>query len=167
MNQFEPDPGLEDRTIEKLVRSGLIRKDATMKQLGWVLRLTAAIVILGAGIFIGAKMFNAAPAEQYSYLLLLHEDESYENGDEGTRFAEYGNWMRNLQQEHIAITGEKLDNAMTMCDKDDAKTEEATASVTGFFMIRVSSKEDAVRIAMESPHVKHGGKIEIREIVNQ
>ena len=52
-------------------------------------------------------------------------------------------------------------SSVTVTDGIAAESKEA---VGGFFIVNVASMDEAVKIASESPMIKHGGRLEVRQI---
>lgn len=157
------DRVLEGRIVDQLRKEGLIA--AASSKMKITLRL-AAIVVFGIGLFLFGAFYSSSFKEESSYnyiLLLSNSEQMFTNDPTSGRFEEYGRWSRGIQKQGISITGEKLS-----ASKVTIGSPETTASIfTGFFLVSVSSEAEAVRLAGTCPHVKYGGAIEIRKIVNQ
>lgn len=164
MKETKQDSSLEDRTVERLITEGLIKRKSGVYRIHWATSMAAALIIFLVGGYAGST-FRKSTAASYNYVLLLHQDSTFDEGD--GHFAEYGQWMQGLKTQGVTIGGEKLGDDVFLTDGTTPYDQDRIKMVTGFFMIGVDSKETAMKIAMGSPHVKHGGKIEIREIVNE
>lgn len=116
---------------------------------------------------------GAADPSADRYLLLLYESpERLEIPEEETArlVAEYGAWAAEQQREGALLAGEKLaDDGLVLVEDDGLQvTREPGAGaarvLSGFFLVRAESYEEARRIAESCPHLDHGGQIEIRRI---
>lgn len=128
----------------------------------------AAGFVLGfaSGQFRGAER-SSAPAVQPTprFLLLLHEPAlaiALEPGESRARVAEYAAWARSLYADGRLVMAEKLG------DEPGAWLPTAPHAaddvVSGFFLIVAENAADALNVARASPHLKYGGRIEIRRI---
>src|SRR5262249_9464892 len=101
-----------------------------------------------------------------SYILLLHQDASYQWGPGRIALmAEEDRWARGLQKKAELIEGEALADDGHLVTP--TRTVERLASgdyVSGFFLLRAPSDERALAIARSSPHLAHGGRVELRRI---
>jgi hypothetical protein len=152
---------LESRIVDHLRKEGLIK--AASSRIKITLRW-AALIVFGIGLFLfGAFYSSALKEDSYTFILLLSNSEQMFTEDPSGRFEEYGRWSTEIQKQGISITGEKLSSS-----KVTIGTTENTGSIfTGFFLVSVSSEAEAVKLAGTCPHIKYGGAIEIRKIVNQ
>jgi hypothetical protein len=85
---------------------------------------------------------------------------------------EYGAWAKKMREEKRFAGGEKLtDDAgkvlrnkggkIVVTDGPYAETKEV---VGGYFAITAKDYAEACEIARECPHLKYGGRVEVREI---
>lgn len=111
-----------------------------------------------------------------NYLLLLHEepmDYSQLSAEqiEGI-IGEYVAWRHKIEAEGKYVGGEKLKDEggkhLTSTNGNlrvtDGPYTEAKEVIGGYFAISAANYDDAVEIASECPHLKFGGRIELREI---
>lgn len=111
-----------------------------------------------------------------NYMLFLHEDQGQFDGrsqDEMMRvIEEYSAWAAKMREEKRFAGGEKLtDDAgkvlrnkggkIVVTDGPYAETKEV---VGGYFAIIAKDYAEACEIARECPHLKYGGRVEVREI---
>jgi hypothetical protein len=160
-----PATDLESRTVNRLRNEGLIT--TLQRQYKWYWHAAAAIFLLALGMYAGTQVAGDDHEESFSYVLLLHQDDTFPEDRDGSRYTEYGAWMRTIRQAGMSIIGEKVDRKVIVAGKDSIYTDKRSARVSGFFMISAASQEEALKVAAESPHVKYGGTIEVRKIVNQ
>ncbi len=84
-----------------------------------------------------------------------------------THMTEVFAWIEKLTQQGIftaaqPLTSEgKVVSGGTVTDGVFAESKEA---VGGFFIVNVATMDEAVKIAAESPMVKDGGQLEVRQI---
>jgi hypothetical protein len=172
-----PPPGLEDHVVAELHRAGLLHAPSGTFRSRFVrvaLAAAASALLFLAGWLAGSLRPSAPPpAAQPTYALLLRAGPDYREGtpaDEQQRVKEYGAWARGLHQEGRLVSGEKLnDDARTLIARDGTvafldEPRPDQGPVQGFFLIRAASLDQALEIARECPHLRHGGIIEVRAI---
>lgn len=148
--------------------------------------LAACLAAFFAGISIsdrGAGRESAEPgtvgppsAEQW--LLLLYEDAAYlapaTDVERGERVAEYAAWANDLAGRGIVVEGEELagpvesemlDGRRGAIETGPGAPSGPVGTVSGYFVIEASDQAAAVAIARTTPHLAHGGTVEVRRIV--
>ena len=110
------------------------------------------------------------------FILLLHESPTAFDGaspDEIQRvIEEYGAWRQKLADEGQLAGGEKLEDGtarqLTATDGrievTDGPFTEAKEVIGGYFMIQAEDYDQAASISRECPHLRYGGRIEVRRI---
>ncbi|MGD9588953.1 MAG: YciI family protein [Pyrinomonadaceae bacterium] len=111
-----------------------------------------------------------------NYLMLLHEapaDFSQFSAEQiqGV-IQEYIDWRHRIEAEGKFVGGEKLKDeggkhlagANGSMRVTDGPYTEAKEVIGGFFMISAANYDEAVDTASGCPHLKYGGRIELREI---
>ncbi len=74
-------------------------------------------------------------------------------------------WAQALAVEGRLLGGEKLtDEPGRWVSGAPVADERVRSDVSGYFVIRAPSYDEAVDLAMASPHVRYGGVFEIRQI---
>jgi hypothetical protein len=148
--------GLEDDVVARLRAAGELGPAARPGRNGrrwlWTIAAVAAAV---AAIVLWPRRVPNERAAGAAYLLLLYEDSTYQAPPPdgmGARVAEYTRWADSLRAAH------RLDSA--------AELEPGPSEVTGFFIIRAPSRAEAERIAAACPHVRYGGKVELRKLID-
>ena len=159
-----PSPELENRVVDALRERQLIR-NSSKTGLRWFSTAAAAIVILAIG-FAAGRAWNRPQQVQYTHILLLQEDRSFQSGHAEDRVQEYSNWARGVASKGTAITGEKLAHDSRLL-KGDRSESQASGEIAGFFLVRAKSEEDALAISRTCPHLRYGGIIELRKISNE
>lgn len=110
------------------------------------------------------------------FLLLLHESPSdfsdVSAEDMQGIIAEYTAWREDLIARDLFVDGQKLKDEggrhLRAADSGiqvvDGPYSEAKEVLGGFFMIQVENYDAAVNISRECPHLKYGGRIELRQV---
>lgn len=110
---------------------------------------------------------SVAPADSFPrFLLLLYDTRasSHVSYEEMARtVAEYAAWARALRRTGQLIGGEKLKDDSVRWFGGSVATS-AGERIGGYFVIRAHDLTEAQRIAEGCPHLKHGGRIELRAI---
>lgn len=157
---------LESRVVQALQDEGLIR---TNPGSSWLSRIAASLLVFVLGAAAGHYLLPelstppAAPA-QPRYLLLLAGDVT-PAADGSTRAVEYGNWARRLGAQGVSISGEELSpHAETVSDVKGVTFPDLT-TVGGYFLIEASDDTAAAALARTCPHIKYGGSIVIRRLL--
>jgi len=160
--EVAPPPFLERRVLTALQGGEAVRRGNPR----W--RALAALAA-GAGLFFGGLWLGSrrvappAPPERVErYVLLLLEDPGFAPAaSENALVAEYRDWAAGLRQRGLLELGEKLaEPAMLLPD-----AAVAPSRVAGLFILRATSADEAAEIARSCPHLRHGGRIELRRIV--
>ena len=110
------------------------------------------------------------------FILLLHEDPSAFEGVSAEEIQhvieEYGAWRQKLAEEGRLVGGEKLeDGTARQLSATDGRVEvtdgpfaESKEVIGGYFLIEAEDYDEAVTISRECPHLRYGGRIELRRI---
>jgi len=184
-----PVPEPSDELYERFQRRLAAQANAPLRQNRWqrgpivALRIAAvlAAAFLGglAGYALGvrrpaADVGAAAPMVESSptYMLLLRDGTIGPVAPERSEvlIAEYTRWARRLAASGRLVQAEKLeDEGRILAPGDEggrvARLEPASEErVGGFFIVRAADVAEATRIALESPHLRHGGVIELRQV---
>ena len=111
------------------------------------------------------------------YMLLLHSPTS-EKGDLSAEeiqavIGEYMAWKDEIEAQDRLLGGDKLTDDggkhLRMVDGGEIRVTdgpytEVKEALGGFFAIKASGYDEAVEISKTCPHLKYGGRIELREI---
>jgi hypothetical protein len=82
-----------------------------------------------------------------------------------TIVGEYRAWARALEGEGRLVQAEKLaDDAGRSLPAGGAPAGAGGEVLGGFFLIRAADYEEAAALARTHPHLRYGGRVEIREI---
>jgi len=187
--EAEPPPGLRGAVADRLRNAGVLRfREARTAPFGLTRgRLVASLVLAlvvggGLGWWGGARSGEpvverpAAVDGRSRFVLLLYEGPEYraQGSSPAELVQEYTAWARKLDDSRSLVLADKLTDDARVIEPTGAVGGSVPASsplvssglgvVTGFFIVRASSYEEAQRIAAASPHVAHGGRIVIRRI---
>jgi hypothetical protein len=160
---------------ESMIRFGR-QLERSRRRPAWSTGLKAAAVVglLLAGAVLGRLPGGEAPGvteirADSDYILLVRGDEPDRRLPEAQLVAEYRAWANDLASRGTLVGGEKLadDSGRWVSTTERSAEELSRSNVSGFFLIRASSYDEAVDLARQSPHVAYGGILEVRAIDRQ
>ena len=167
-------PGLEERTVEALRARGMLRARTPRPRQAqmWAAAAMLALVAGTAGFALGRARPAVAAAEASSprFLLLLHEDASYQApaGEVAhrERVAEYAGWARELARRGQLVGGDELGDGgwMMTVSQGDSPLVAGGDRIAGYFILRAPDAAAALALGRGCPHLRHGGRIELRAI---
>ena len=136
-----------------------------------------AITDRGAGRE-SAEPGTLGPPSAERWLLLLYEDAAYQapatDEERAGRVAEYAAWANDLAERGIVVEGEELagpvesemlDGRRGAIETGPGAPSGPVGTVSGYFVIEAPDQAAAVAIARTTPHLAHGGTVEVRRIV--
>lgn len=167
------EPGLSPELERRLVASS--RRPAA---LAWARRIAAVLVLAlvgGAGFVAGRSttsipVLSPAPVAVdttlNTYLLLLEEGEwplRQPVSREG-----YRAWAGALRREHRLVSAEKLTDEGGFRVRSDGQAvrpegSERAAHLSGWFLLRARSYDEAIELARRGPHLRHGSVL-VRQV---
>jgi hypothetical protein len=147
-----PGGALEAGTIAALRERGLVRPRRSRAPFVWI---TAAVLAVAAFALV-ARGRAPAPAGP-RFVLLLYAAPS--GPPSAGRHDEYAQWARDLRSRGVAISGEELDGGALLVGSGGAPEPPA-----GFFVVGAPDLSAARDIAATCPHVRHGGRIIVRQV---
>jgi hypothetical protein len=172
----EPPRALKHHVTESLSTRGLLAR-ATWRTpyLGTAAAYaTAAIVLFAGGVMVGRRVGKPAPDLRPHFALLLYEDAGFRPSSHAALVAEYAAWATSLRAQGKLVMGEELDQGETLVlegvgnaaplSPGEARSEIGTLG--GFFILRVANREEALTLARQCPHLKHGGRVVLRRLTN-
>jgi hypothetical protein len=168
----EAVPPPSDRVKETLTTLGVLgpqRRPVRSRMAMRVLAGTAAsILVFALGHRVGRGSVGPRQAAAGRFALFVLGDGT-DGVPEASKVAEYGQWLTTLSQSGIGVSGEKLRNPGWLLGagstRFDAGIDPAPADrITGFFIIAAPTPDSALAIAQGMPHLKHGGRLVLREI---
>jgi len=166
-----PPAVLEERLIQQLISEKLIKKPFTTMTTykKWAAYAAIALLTFLLGNYFGSERSgNDTINPLNGYMLLLHEDENFKEGDPNKMFSEYGQWMKDTFEKGVTITGQELANdAVNVDNHSEAKQlgENTFPRTTGYFILEARSMQEALEVARNNPHIKYGGSIEIKKFM--
>ncbi|MGI8843398.1 MAG: YciI family protein [Gemmatimonadaceae bacterium] len=171
---IDPPDALEHRVRRTLTARGLLRRRPS-SVLRRVAAAAAAVALFAAGYLTGESGRDdlAEPDGAGRYALFLYEDSAFDTSrPEMELVAEYSAWAAALRERGRLETGEQLASAEILLERqadsivvgERGPAAEAGA-LTGLFVIRAASESEALSIARTCPHLKYGGRIAVRAIV--
>ncbi|MBM4193179.1 MAG: hypothetical protein FJ202_02200 [Gemmatimonadetes bacterium] len=117
---------------------------------------------------------NAAPLATYA-LMLYGGEEPADSIGEVARSAEYSRWAsRDHGPDAAVVGGEALGLAeasiarYATASSGEVEVEEKLGEATqlvGYFLVFARSREAALRLARDCPHLKYGGRVVVRRIL--
>jgi len=89
------------------------------------------------------------------------------------RYSEYSDWISRARQQGQFVTGEDLEanRGWVLIPSGDGVDVELSASVTddaplsGILFIRAKDAEQAMNLAKDLPHIKHGGRVVVQKTI--
>ncbi|MGE0354597.1 MAG: YciI family protein [Gemmatimonadales bacterium] len=172
--ELSPPAGLESRVMRTLESRNLIRRRRP-RLLMIVGSLAAGILLFLGGVLAGRGMASPAQAGHGPrFMLLLYEDAGFHrDGEPPESFvAEYSGWGHRLAESGREVSGEELapsarllapaDSGSTVAARDVGST---AGQLAGFFIISARDYADAVSVARTHPHLRHGGRVVVREVM--
>jgi hypothetical protein len=179
--EIDPPPHLKRRVERSLRARGLLASRAPDRMPAWLRTagaVAAALLLVSAGFWLGALAGGGAgePAGDTAthYVLLLYEDEDFRpSADEAALVAEYRGWAGAVSRRGVTITGEKLDDPGTLFEAPgadglplrDGDHGSPLGRLSGYFVVSVADRAEALAIAGTCPHLRHGGRVVLRQLV--
>jgi hypothetical protein len=167
----EPPRSLEDAVVSRLTERGLIaaeRRPGRRQFVAWALAAAAGVALFVAGLLVGQR--RGAPAAAPSaamtrYALFLYDapgEAALSESEMAERVAEYRDWAVALRRQGSDISGEKLSS--TRLDLGPADAAPGGEPLGGYFVFSAKDPQAALAIARSCPHLRHGGRAELRPI---
>lgn len=164
-----PPDSARDRIAGALAERGLLRRGPAARSRIWrtAAFIGAAAALFGAGLLAGRRP-GASSGVQSSprFVLFLSKLPGETEAGEPERVAEYKSWAAGLRGKGRLISGEKLRpeaRELGSGRKDDSPAA-ASEEVSGFFVLEARDLDAALALARTCPHLRHGGRITVRQI---
>ena len=176
-----PPPFLEEQVVARLRAANFIRRPRSAR-FGDYGRLAAAVafalILFAGGAFVGSRVIakRISNRDRPDYMLIVRANSpttaATSEAEQKQRVNEYTAWARNLENSGQLLSGEELSpdairllpqNASNAVSQESVKIGEG--EVDGYFLLAARSQEQAIAIARTCPHLRHGGAVELREIV--
>ncbi|HEY4230344.1 MAG TPA: YciI family protein [Thermoanaerobaculia bacterium] len=162
----EPPASLAVATRRRLSEAGLIGRP------GWrtpLLAAVAALFLFALGLAAGLRFGSASagpaaasPLPRFALFLYDAPDEKdLTDAQMQARVDEYRNWARGVRAAGLEIAGEKLEPEGRVLGPPASSPAWALG---GYFVISAPDMNAAMAVAQSCPHVRHGGRIEVRAI---
>jgi hypothetical protein len=164
-----PPDSARDRIGGALRERGLVRRGRSASSGIWrtVAFLGAAAALFGAGLLAGRRPAGPRAVEgSPRFVLFLSKLPGETEAGEPERVAEYKSWAAGLRGTGRLISGEKLRpeaRELGSGVKDDPSSA-AAQGVSGFFVLEARDLDAAMALARTCPHLRHGGRITVRQI---
>jgi hypothetical protein len=139
------------------------------------LRWLAAAGLAGVFFTLGYAASRIHPAPLIApqgarYLLLLRETAEFRPPADragSALVAEYRTWARELRRRGALELGEQLadDGALLAAESAAAPPPADGGKIVGLFVVRAPSLAGALAMAKSCPHMRYGGRIEVRPII--
>jgi hypothetical protein len=162
----EAPAALEGATLARLRRTGALPSPRGARRT-WLAVAAAGVAFFAVGLFVGGRR-AAIPEERSSvprFALFLYDAPGETPLDERRmeqRVEEYRSWARWLRARGHEIRGEKLEPQGRRLGPSG--TGEDGWPLGGYFVISAKDLDAAVVLARSCPHLKHGGRVEVRAI---
>jgi hypothetical protein len=154
-----PPASIEEATVARLRALGVLRKP------GLLVRPLPGFLALCGSFLLGLAVWPVLPAlpalhpgeSRPQFLLLLYGDPQNRHQE---RRDEYAAWARTLIARGQLTAQEELTGEVDTLSKTvPAKGAEEPL---GFFVLRASNRAEAVKLSMGCPHIRYGGRVELR-----
>jgi hypothetical protein len=156
--------GGEERIVDALRGEGRLR--SRTGRTAWA-RLAAAALLAVASFLAGRHVRDVRPSGSPlpRFALLIYADAVPLTAvEEERRVDEYRRWALGLRDRGRGISGEKLGDTRVVLGAATSAEPGGGPAIGGFFVLEAASLEEAARLARSCPHLKHGGRIEVRPI---
>jgi hypothetical protein len=158
----DPPESSYQRLIGSLKARGLVRvRSPRRRLLGVTIGIAAAVV--------AALLLARSPERGPEFLLLLEESAGFDapatREELRNRVREYSAWARRLAREEHLVSAGELEPLGARVQASGVQPLAGAQSPTGYFLIRAATLEDAQRLAQDSPHLKYGGQVIVRPVV--
>lgn len=159
-----PSARLKARVMRSLHDEGLLMSPtARLRRIAAA--LAAGILMFVAGYAMGQRA-PGPPNETSRFVLLLYEDSAFHYPGSGAEaVAEYSRWARSLEERGYLEFAEQLGGASEALPAVSSAGQMA-AQISGMFIIRAATLDEAKRLAAESPHLRYGGTVAVRNIAS-
>jgi hypothetical protein len=151
-----PPASLEEATVARLRAMGVLRKP------GLVVRPLPGFLALCGSFLLGLAVWPLLPAlhpgdSRPQFLLLLYGDPQ-RRGEEHRD--EYVAWARTLAARGQLTGDGELTGEVEVLSK--SVPVEGIEEPLGFFVLRASDRAEALKLSMGCPHLRYGGRVELR-----
>ena len=174
VDPINPPASLKRQVTESLRARGVLAAQNKQRLVASLLTFgVAAAVLLVSGVLIGRQFGAPAQDSRPRFALFLYEDAAFvPTLTHEALVAEYKAWGDSLGRQGRLVMGEELSQqgVVTLAGSGTA-TQETRSDVRseagvigGFFIVRATDIDDALAIARQCPHLRHGGRVVLRRL---
>jgi hypothetical protein len=154
-----PPASLEEATIARLRGMGVLRKP------GLVVRPLPGFLALCGSFLLGLAVWPLLPTlragdSRPQFLLLLYGDPQHRGAEHRP---EYVAWARSLAARGQLTGDGELTGEVEVLNRP--VPVEGAEEPLGFFVLRASDRAEALKLSMGCPHLRYGGRVELRPFV--
>lgn len=170
--EVKPPRQLEERVVDELRRRRLLSRRSGWT---WLVAAAAAAVMFAAGYGVATIRAGNAPPQTSEFALLLYEGSAFIDApadDPRRHVRTYSSWAARVADDGALVNAGELAEEPWLLDWDATSDSVTTSSDTapsgvlsGFFIVRAASIDEALVLAETHPHLRNRGQIELRQIV--
>lgn len=171
----EPPAELKRRVLQRLRALGLIASPpGRQRPLARVLAYAAAAVLLVASGALARGGWPTGSDTRPRFALFLYEDDRFQpTVSHRELVAEYSAWADTLRKERKLVMAEELDlqDSALLARSGDTLTispgdvQTVAGRLAGLFIVRAGTMQEAAAIARQCPHLKYGGRVALRRLM--
>jgi hypothetical protein len=116
-------------------------------------------------------------AEGNSGYMLIFRGNDWHNGLSPEQMQQVANgwraWFNNLSEQGVVVGGNPLENSGKIVSGKggrvvvDGPFAESKEAIGGYFLLKVDTMDEAVKIAKDCPGLAHGVKVEVRPVMEK
>jgi hypothetical protein len=160
-----PPASVEEATVASLRAMGVLRRPHSflrVRPLPGLLALCASF-LLGFGVSVLLSSSHPSDSQSQFLLILYGSPRLADRPGVGHR-DEYVMWARRLASRgQLAFDGELSGEVEHLESQDKPKTPQEMP--VGFFVLRASNRTEALQLSMACPHLRYGGRVELRPLL--
>jgi hypothetical protein len=173
----EPPPALKQHVLQTLRARGIVAPPSPFRPSRTFTRIlvyaAAALVLFASGALVGGRRSASAADPRPRFALFLYEDAAFRpTVSQRELVAEYSAWADSLRRQNTLVMGEELgqEDAAVLVGSGGAvaispgDVETVAGRLTGFFIVRAFTGEEALALARQCPHLKYGGRVAFRRL---
>ena len=156
-----------ERRIDPVQADRVLRSLRPAAPRRWIAEIAAAVAI---ALLAGAAGRASVHPTRGNYMLLVHDDAPAAPSEALGRFQEYSAWAASLRKEHHLAGGEELQDQREILFPDrrvEVRSAGRDHAIGGYFLLVANDDAEALAIARDCPHLRHGGTVELRRITSR
>jgi hypothetical protein len=168
-----PPATLEGRVVRELYRHKLITAASRKPWLRPLLAAAVCLMFIVSGMLYekindsgNVKRSNIVSMSETTYVLFLMQGPAYQPAADPPqrlkRIEEYRNWAISLRNRDIRVSGTKLRDERQILGNGPGVIPDD--GISGYFLVDARDPQEALEIARNHPHLKYGGRIELRRV---